>query len=123
MRRKKILKTKTKKKKVSVLELAFERLLKNEGFKEFVREHRFDPTRLWRFDFANIEDKVAVEIEGGVWLRGRGGHTSPSGFKKDCEKYNRAAVLGWRVLRYTSIQDMGNFFVDYIAIMNSKNDL
>jgi hypothetical protein len=31
-------------------------------------------------------------------------HTTNSGYTKDCEKYNAAAVLGWRVLRYTTSQ-------------------
>jgi hypothetical protein len=37
-----------------------------------------------------------------------GRHTSGGGFIKDCEKYNAAALLGWRVLRYTTsnIDDM-----------------
>ena len=30
------------------------------------REYRFFPGRLWRFDFAWPESKVAVKIEGGV---------------------------------------------------------
>jgi very-short-patch-repair endonuclease len=60
-------------------------------------EYRFDPKRKWRFDFAFLEHKVALECEGGIWTAGR--HTRPSGFVKDMEKYNRAAVLGWRVVR------------------------
>ena len=63
------------------------------------REHRFAPPRRWRFDFAWSERKVAVEVEGGVWTNGR--HTRGSGFVKDIEKYNAAAMLGWRVLRFT----------------------
>jgi len=43
------------------------------------------------------EAKIALEIEGGVWSGGR--HTSSAGFVKDMAKYNRAACLGWRVLR------------------------
>lgn len=62
------------------------------------REYRFSPPRFWRFDFAFPERKVAVEIEGGVYNGGR--HTRGSGFVADCEKYNRAATLGWRVLRF-----------------------
>lgn len=69
---------------------------KTFGF-EVVPEYRFDPKRKWRFDFAFPFEKVALEVEGGVWTGGR--HTRGSGFVKDMEKYNRAAVLGWRVLR------------------------
>lgn len=70
-------------------------------------EYRFDDTRKWRFDFrmhsytfATYEwDRVALEVEGGIWTNGR--HTRGAGFKKDMEKYNRAACLGWRILRVT----------------------
>lgn len=61
-------------------------------------EYRFDSERRWRFDYAWPDFKVAVEQEGAVWVQGR--HTRGSGFVKDMEKYNRAAELGWRVLRY-----------------------
>jgi len=64
----------------------------------YVREHRFHPTRRWRFDVAFVEQKVAVEIDGGCWSRGR--HTRGSGYIKDTEKLNAAVVQGWRVLRY-----------------------
>lgn len=64
-----------------------------------VREYRFHPKRKWRFDAAFPELKLAIELEGGVWTRGR--HTRGSGFTADCEKYNHAAVMGWRVLRFT----------------------
>ena len=65
-------------------------------------EYRFDPERRWRFDFAWPALKMAVEIEGGVWIRGR--HVRPVGYLADLEKYNRAVVLGWRVLRYAPHQ-------------------
>jgi len=62
-------------------------------------EYRFHPTRRWRFDFAWPALRLAVEIEGGEWNRGR--HTRPRGFADDCEKYNAAAVSGWLVMRFT----------------------
>lgn len=56
--------------------------------------------RKWRFDFAWPADKVAVEIDGGIFMRG--GHNRGVQFTEDCEKLNAAVVLGWRVLRYTT---------------------
>lgn len=67
-------------------------------------EYRFHDTRKWRFDFAFPRHKVAIEIEGGVWTKGR--HTRGSGFVKDMEKYNEATRLGWRILRFTP-SDLG----------------
>jgi len=64
---------------------------------KLVREHRFHPSRRWRFDFAHPETKTAIEIEGGTWTGGR--HTRGSGFISDAEKYNEAAICGWVVFR------------------------
>ena len=63
------------------------------------REHQFTPPRRWRFDFAWPHSLVAVEVEGGIWTNGR--HTRGAGFLADCEKYNEATLLGWRILRVT----------------------
>ena len=65
------------------------------------REYRFFPPRRWRFDFAWIDVKVAVECEGLVGSWGKSRHTTNDGFSKDCEKYNRASLEGWTVLRFT----------------------
>lgn len=62
-------------------------------------EFRFDPQRRWRFDWAWLPHQVALEIEGGVFTRGR--HTRGTGFLRDMEKYNRAVQLGWSVFRCT----------------------
>lgn len=66
---------------------------------ECVREFRFHPVRRWRFDYAIIEHKIALEVEGGVWTGGR--HTRGVGFLGDMEKYNTATLMGWRVFRTT----------------------
>ncbi len=65
-------------------------------------EYKFHPIRRWRFDFAWAAEKIAVECEGGVFTGGR--HTRGAGFTNDCEKYNEAICMGWRVLRVTSDQ-------------------
>lgn len=56
--------------------------------------------RDWRFDFADIDRKIAIECEGGTWSGGR--HTRGGGYEGDCEKYNHAQRLGWKVYRFTS---------------------
>ena len=62
-------------------------------------EYRFCDGRRWRFDYAWPDKMVALEIEGGIWIRGR--HVTGLGYEKDCRKYSEAAVLGWKVLRVT----------------------
>lgn len=78
-------------------------LLKRLGIPLPSAEYRFawtdSPPRQWRFDYCWLEQRIALEVEGAVWTGGR--HTRGAGFMKDMEKYNRAAVLGWRVLRTT----------------------
>jgi hypothetical protein len=69
------------------------------GLPEPTWEHVFAPPRRWRFDGAYVDAKVAFEIDGGVWSGGR--HNRGSGYVKDMEKLNTAAVNGWRVLRFT----------------------
>lgn len=74
-------------------------LVKSELRADCVKEYRFHPKRKWRFDYALPDHKIAIEVEGGVWSGGR--HTSPKGFLGDIEKYNCAALMGWRLFRVT----------------------
>lgn len=53
----------------------------------------------WRFDFAILREKIAIEIEGGIFINGRHNRAVP--FREDCIKYNAATVRGWAVLRFT----------------------
>lgn len=67
---------------------------------EPVAEYRFHPVRKWRFDWAWPERKIAVEVDGGVWVQGR--HNRGSGYLADMEKLNAAAEAGWRVFRFAT---------------------
>jgi very-short-patch-repair endonuclease len=69
-------------------------------------DQRFSADRMFRFDFSWPDAKVAVEIEGGNWARGR--HTRPQGYESDCEKYNLAADLGWAMYRFTPTMLQGD---------------
>lgn len=79
-------------------ELLFQ--IKAYGLPKPVTERKFHPVRRFRFDFAWVDRKIAVEVEGGVWAGGR--HVRGAGYKSDCEKYNLATLAGWRVYRFTS---------------------
>lgn len=68
---------------------------------EYVKEYRFHEKRRFRFDYAIPDKKIAIEYEG--LFSAKSGHTTKSGYTKDCEKYNLALVNGWRVLRYTAL--------------------
>jgi len=68
-----------------------------------VREWKFHPSRKWRFDLAwpvITTGKVAVEVEGGQWVKSR--HRTGKGFAADMDKYNAGVLLGWRILRFTT---------------------
>ncbi len=78
---------------------SFSRHCKAWGLPVPEREVKFHPTRKWRFDYAWVNEKVAVEVEGGIYSGGR--HVRGAGYEKDMEKYNHAQLLGWTVLRYT----------------------
>jgi len=64
------------------------------------REFQFDADRKWRFDVAWDEYKVAVELEGGLWVKSR--HRTGKGYQADIEKYNAAVNRMWRVLRFSA---------------------
>lgn len=53
--------------------------------------------RKFEFDLAVVCCHLAIEIEGY-------GHQKSNRFHKDMEKYNRAAIEGWRLLRFTVSQ-------------------
>lgn len=77
----------------------FTRLVEEETGHKCVCELMFHPTRRWRFDYAIPSVMVAIEVEGGIFTKGR--HTRGKGFEADIEKYNTAESMGWHVLRVT----------------------
>lgn len=68
---------------------------------DYVTEFKFHPKRRFRFDVAIPSYMIAIEYEG--LNSEKSGHTTLTGYTKDCEKYNLAQVSGWKVLRYTAI--------------------
>lgn len=88
-------------------------ILVDQGIK-FEKEFIFHPIRKWRFDFAILDQKVAIEYEGIISDKSR--HTNIKGYTEDSNKYNEAQKLGWKVLRYTAL-NYTNIIEDLKEIM------
>ena len=69
---------------------------------EPVVEYKFLTDRRFRFDFAWLKYRIAVEINGGVFIGGR--HTRGYGYQRDMEKLNLAQAAGWKVFQFTPQQ-------------------
>jgi very-short-patch-repair endonuclease len=59
-------------------------------------EYKFLANRRFKFDFAHLETKIAIEVQGGIWMA-RSGHSGGTGVQKDYEKQNLASANGWRI--------------------------
>lgn len=79
-------------------ELAFQLRAKRIPYE---REVTVVPGRRFRVDFL-LPGRVAVEVEGGNWSRGR--HTRGAGFESLCEKHNEHELEGVLLLHVTGDQ-------------------
>ena len=62
-------------------------------------EFVFASPRKWRSDYRIQGTSILIEFEGGLFAKGKQGHSSVSGILRDMEKYNSAALLGYTVIR------------------------
>lgn len=86
----------------STLELTLAaQIIQSSIIPEPVREYRFSAKRRFRFDFCWLNERIAVEVEGGTWT-GSGRHSRGQGFENDATKYNLAVSEGWALYRFTS---------------------
>jgi very-short-patch-repair endonuclease len=90
-------------------------LLAPLGFPKFVRQLMFAKQELgrqWKFDFAFLEYRLAIEVDGLVVMRDKhsgelvvkGRHATITGMREDFIKGNAAIYLGWSVLHYEQSQ-------------------
>ncbi len=99
-------------------ELAFTALAnwcRVNGYPVPVPEHKFHPTRKFRFDAAWPDLKLGLDIQGSLWKMG--GHNTGSGLSKDCEKFCLAAVMGWRVMPCTYPQFNGGQVYEWLKVV------
>lgn len=67
----------------------------------FERQYLYVPGRKFSADFAWPEQRVLVEVQGGVWVD-KSGHSGGTGIKRDNERLNFASINNWRMLRFTT---------------------
>lgn len=102
-------------------ELALRRQIDERGLPTPVFEFQAIPERAYRFDVAFPEQRLLVEVQGGVWRApsangGRGAHSSGAGITRDCEKASLAVSLGWAVMAVTTEQVTKKHAIDWIEL-------
>jgi hypothetical protein len=70
-------------------------------------------SKRYRLDFAHLPSRTGVEVQGGVYNRGR--HVTGSGYERDCRKYNLAYTSGWTIFLLTSTMAKDPFWHSLIA--------
>src|SRR5690606_23296813 len=79
---------------------AFIRFIEMELGLEVWPEFHFSIERNYRLDYAIPKYKIAIEVDGGIWMKGNSGHSSGTGIKRDMEKGNLLQHLGWKLLKF-----------------------
>lgn len=99
----------------------FDRLCVAVGLPRPVPEYQFALTvgRKWAFDWCWPSQRLALEVDGGGYARGR--HHRHEGFSEDCIKLNTALVLGWRVLRVTPEHVKDGSALDFVRRALTSN--
>ena len=85
---------------MSNLSKQFLKIISTNDLPEPEPEYSFTAERKWCFDFAWIDQRVAVELQGGIYSKG--GHNSIRGLERDYEKLNYAQAYGWIVLQFSA---------------------
>lgn len=75
-------------------------------------------SKRYRLDFAHPLSKTGIEIQGGVYMRGR--HVTGSGYERDCKKYNLAYTSEWTIFLLTSQMAKDSYWLSVIAAYISQ---
>ena len=93
----------------------FELLWKLHNGPKLVKEYKFHPTRRFRIDYFH-DSGVAIEIEGGIWIRGR--HNRGMGFLSDMQKYNLMSERGILLFRLPANKIAASWVLPIIETIN-----
>ena len=74
--------------------------MQEAGLSGFVREYQAIEGRRFKWDFAFVEDRLLIEVQGAVWVKG--GHSTGVGITRDCEKFSIASANKWFTIPVTT---------------------
>ena len=97
----------------SELELKLLTRIERAGLPSGHGQARIIPGRGFVFDRVWPAQRVAVEVQGGLYINGA--HSRGSGVERDCLKASMAAALGWRVLPVSKAMIESGQAVELIA--------
>jgi very-short-patch-repair endonuclease len=69
--------------------------------------------RRYRADFCFPQYWLMVEIDGGIWMPGGGGHSLPSGIERGMKKRNDALLWGYGILNFTTDEVTNGFAIGF----------
>lgn len=78
---------------------SFIQFVKQELGVDLWPEFYFCTERQFRIDYAIPQYKIAIEQEGGIYMKGNSGHSSGTGIARDMEKNNLLVSKGWKLIR------------------------
>ena len=97
-------------------------LLTAAGLEDYTTQYKYVPGRKFSADFAFVEQKLIVEVDGGIYSRRA--HGSITGIIADMNRSNLAACNGFRVMRFRpdQIKKQPTMVIDLIkAALNYTN--
>jgi very-short-patch-repair endonuclease len=65
-------------------------------------QYEFLSDRKYRADFAELNHRLLVEVQGGSWIPGSHSHTGGTGYDHDCVRMAEASIAGWSMIYVTA---------------------
>jgi len=90
--------------------------IKERGLSAPVRQYPFAKSisRLYRADFAFLDEMLIIEINGGLFNFGR--HARGAGVENDLERCALAAALGWKIMGFSPRQVKSGWGIEMTAV-------
>lgn len=109
------------------LEDVFDTDLRENGIVGYERNAKFIPSRRFQADFWFKDLRLAVEVDGGIFMRTPSGHTSGKGYHSDRVRDQLALSHNIITVRFTTPQVRSGegikFLMEYLPIRTREVDI